>query len=133
MVNRRLRRKLEKKEITTTKALNRTYTETRDHGDQETIEKLLNGLLSEHSHREEPTHKAYSGGPLGRAYRPLWRLWPIRSRHGAVRRRFLVMNSQGEIITGTTRAGLQEWIIERGAVKSPVRRTRLMDNKRRAG
>ena len=133
MGNRRLRRKQGKKEIAAAKALNRNCIVIKDAEPDERTKRIFNGLLSELARREEPVQKTYSGGPLGRSYRPLWRLWPVRSRHGARKQRFMVVNSSGEIITQTSRAGLQEWVIEGGVVKPPARRTRLTGNKRRAG
>ena len=131
MGNRRLRRKEEKKEIAAAKALNRPYTVARDHGDRETVEKTQQGRYLARPRRDDPAHKGYSGGPLGRSWRPLWRLWPIRSRHGAIRVRFIVENFSGEIRTTSSLAGLQELGIDERAIKHRANRDSPIIDRRR--
>lgn len=133
MGNRRERRKQEKKEITAMKALNRAYTTALDQGDLETIETIEKGRYLDHSRKDGFAHGQYRGTPLGRSWRPLWRLWPIRSRHGALKTQYIREFPFDENSTASVPAGLRVMSIDEKIIKRCARQPGFRIVRRREG
>jgi len=115
------------------KALNRVYAVARDHGDHETIEKIEKGHYPNQLRKDGFAHGRYRGVPPGRSWRPLWRVWPIRSRHGALKTQYIGEFSFDEISTAIVPPGLRAMSVEKNIIKSCAREAGFRIVRRRAG